>query len=70
LAFYVTNSFDKAIADYNQALSLNPKMAPALYGRGLAKLKQGDAGGGNADIAAAKALTPNIADEFDRYGIH
>ena len=44
-------------------------LAGSLYGRGIAKLKKGDATGGNADIAAAKAIRPEIADEFARYGV-
>ena len=38
------------------------------YGRGLAKLKKGDRHGGDADIAAAKAIRADIADDFARYG--
>ena len=34
--------WDSAIADYSSALRLNPKLATALYGLGLAKLKKGD----------------------------
>ena len=48
----------RAIADYDAA------RATALYGRGTAKLKKGDASG-DADIAAAKAIKPNIAAAFD-----
>jgi hypothetical protein len=29
----------------------------------------GDAAGGNADIAAAKRLDPDVARAFERYGI-
>ena len=36
------------------ALKLDPKMVASLYGRGLAKQKNGDQAGGDADIAAAK----------------
>ena len=50
---------DEAIADYDAALKLNPKMAASLYGRGLAKQKNGDQAGGDADIAAAKAQGRN-----------
>jgi hypothetical protein len=46
--------------DYSSALRVNPKSASSLYGRGLAKLKKGDTSGGNADIAAAKAIEANI----------
>jgi tetratricopeptide (TPR) repeat protein len=41
--------FDTAIDDYNSALRFEPKLASALYGRGLAKLKKGDNVGSDAD---------------------
>jgi tetratricopeptide (TPR) repeat protein len=59
----------KAIADYDAALRINPKHASALYGRGIAKLRIGNSVAGNGDIAAAKLIQSNIADEFERYGI-
>src|SRR2546423_417950 len=52
--------WDGAIADYNAALRLDPKLASSLYGRGFVRLKTGDRGG-NADIAAAKAIKADIA---------
>jgi hypothetical protein len=52
------------------ALRLNPKLATALYGRGLAKLKKGETGSGNSDLAAAKASQQDIAAEYGRYGVH
>jgi tetratricopeptide (TPR) repeat protein len=64
------NRLDEAIADYDAALKLNPKVAAALYGRGLAKQKRGDQAGGDTDIAAAKAITTTIADEFAKYGVN
>ena len=57
-----------AIADYDAALKLSAKKASSLYGRGIAKLRAGNASGNN-DIAAAKAIDPGVADEFDRYGV-
>jgi hypothetical protein len=36
---------------------------------GLAKLRKGDVAGSEADIAAAKAIRADIADEFARYGV-
>ena len=62
--------FDNAIADYNSALEINSTMAISLYGRGLARLKKGDATGGDADIAAAKAIQPDIVEAFNtHYGV-
>ena len=54
--------FAKSIADFDAGLKLAPKIAGALYGRGLAKLKKGDAAAGEADIAAAKAIQTDNAD--------
>ena len=61
---------DRAIADYDAALPRNPKNAIALaHGRGTAKLKKADTGDGNADIAAAIAVQPNIVKEIEfEYG--
>ncbi len=61
--------FDNAIADYDATLKINPRMASSLYGRGLAKLKKGDTAGGNDDIAAAKVIQADVAEEFARYGV-
>lgn len=58
-----------ATDDYSSALRSEPKLASALYGRGLAKLKNGDRAGGDADISAAKAIQGSIGDDFTRYGV-
>jgi tetratricopeptide (TPR) repeat protein len=58
-----------AIDDYSSALRSDPKLASALYGRGLAKLKMGDKAGGDIDISAAKTIQANIGDDFTRYGV-
>ncbi|QKR99048.1 tetratricopeptide repeat protein [Sphingomonas sp. CL5.1] len=49
-----------------QQLSSNPW---TRYGLGLARLRSGDTAGGNADIAAAKALDKDIAEQFAKFGI-
>ncbi|HEX5777840.1 MAG TPA: tetratricopeptide repeat protein [Xanthobacteraceae bacterium] len=60
---------DRAIADYDAALKAQPKMASALYGRGLAKIGRGDRAGGQEDVTAARAIDPDIAMAFSRYGV-
>jgi hypothetical protein len=45
-------------------------LATALYGRGYAKQKKGDANGAKSDIAAAQAIKKDIDAEYARYGIH
>jgi tetratricopeptide (TPR) repeat protein len=63
------NRLSGAIYDYDQALALQPKLAWALYGRGLAKIGQGRDADGRADIAAALALNADLADEAKSYGL-
>ena len=58
-----------AIDDFSSALRLDPKLASALYGRGLARIKNGDKAGGDADISAAKTIHAGIDDDFTRYGV-
>jgi len=60
---------DRAIADYDAALALNPKLAWSLYGRGVAKIKKGNAVAGNVDITAALAVQANIATKAKAHGI-
>jgi hypothetical protein len=60
---------DRALADYEAALKIDPRLPGALYGRGMARLRKGDKKGGETDIAAAKAMRPEIEAIFARYGI-
>jgi len=55
-----------ALADFEAALKIDPKLNFALYGRGMVKLKRGDTAGGNADIAAATKARPDIARQFEK----
>jgi len=69
LTYLKMGQWDSAIDDYSSALRFDPKLASSLYGRGLAKLKKGDTAGGDADIAAAKAIEATIVGDFARYGV-
>ena len=69
LVYLKLGQLDNAIADYDAALRLDAKLAGSLHGRGMARLKKGDAAGGNADITAAKAINPDVAKDFARYGV-
>src|SRR5262245_19043032 len=62
-------NLNDAIADYDGALKVNPKLASSLYGRGIARLRKKDAARSKADIAAAMAIQSDIADVFKRYGV-
>src|SRR5258708_20288873 len=56
--------YDKSIADFDAALALRPKSAWSLYGRGIAKSRRSYAVEGQADLTAAAAIWPSIADDF------
>ena len=58
-----------AKTELETALKLNPKLAEALYGRGTARQKN-SADAARADLAAAKAIQANIAEEFAKYGVN
>jgi lipoprotein NlpI len=58
-----------AITDFDAALRINPRLTSSLYGRGLAKQRSGSISEGNLDIANAKAMDPNIIQEFESYGV-
>jgi len=58
-----------AITDFDAALRINPRLTSSLYGRGLAKQRSGSISEGNLDIANAKAMDPNIVQEFDSFGV-
>ncbi len=62
--------FDHAVSDYTDALKLQPRSAVALYGRGLAEThKPKTAAAGDADMTAATALAPHIANVFKKLGV-
>jgi tetratricopeptide (TPR) repeat protein len=60
LAYGGEKDYDRAIADYDQGIRLDPKDASAYYFRGLETRARGDTAGGDADIAQARQLDPNI----------
>lgn len=62
-------AFDKAIADFDDALKLQPKSARALYGRGVAKIQTNRAKGGESDIDGAVKLAPGIKGGMQRFGL-
>jgi tetratricopeptide (TPR) repeat protein len=62
-------NYPAAIKDYDSALAANPNQANSLYGRGIAKLRSGNANAGNADIAQAIKIDPNIAASMTRLGL-
>jgi TonB family protein len=67
-AYKDKGELDRAIADYNDALRLNPKFALAFAGRGTANLAKDDEDGAIADLDRAIALNPNLASAYQIRG--
>ncbi len=69
LLLFRLGDYDKSIADYDASLKITPKNPSALYGRGIDKVQMQKAPEGQADIAQAIVLSPEIAESFSRRGI-
>src|SRR5262244_2068669 len=61
--------YDRAIADYNEAIRLVPADAPAFFGRGNAYASKGDRDRAIADYSEAIRLDPKYAFAFNNRGI-
>ena len=70
LVHFKLGAYGAAIADYSAAIMLSHEDAGSLYARGVAKLKKGDTANGNADIAAAKAMKPDVVEVYAGYGVN
>ena len=60
---------DRAIADFDAALAMQPRLAWSLYGRALAERHKGLAERSDRDMAAAVAVVGDIAERAARYGV-
>ncbi|MGO8690239.1 MAG: tetratricopeptide repeat protein [Thermoguttaceae bacterium] len=67
-AWYNKGERDKAIADYDQALALDPNLAAAYNNRGLAWNKEGEYDKAMADFNQALALNPTDALAYNNRG--
>lgn len=68
LVYFRMNRLDDAMADLTAALDTSPEQASSLYMRGVIRGRQGNAGA-KTDLAAARAFSPRIDDDYKRYGI-
>ena len=61
--------YDRAIADYNEAIRLDPKNSAAFFNRGLTSAKKKDYDGAIANYSAAIQLNRKDPDAFYKRGI-
>ena len=66
---YQLGHLKEAKTDFDQALTVSPRLAGALYMRGIVELHDGNSTAGSADIAAATQQDPAIAASFSDLGI-
>jgi tetratricopeptide (TPR) repeat protein len=67
--YFRARQYDRALADYAQALVVNPSSATALYGRGMVKRMIGDSRSGDQDIETARAMRPRVAEQMADRGV-
>jgi len=61
--------YAESIIAYQQSIAANTRFAWPHYGLGMAELRNGQADAGSADLAAARALDPQIEAHAVRYGL-
>ncbi len=61
--------YDRSIKDYDGAVDGRPKTSEYRFARGLAELRAGRKGKGQADIKAATAMQPDVAARFAAWGL-
>ena len=61
--------YAESIKTYEQALTQSPHSAWSRYGLGLAEIRSGQTGAGNADLASARALDPEIEARATKYDL-
>jgi tetratricopeptide (TPR) repeat protein len=67
--YLLRGDYRRAIAEFDAGLAVQSGVAPVLYRRGVAKLKLGMPAEGNADIEAAAAINPRIAEIAAKEGV-
>jgi tetratricopeptide (TPR) repeat protein len=67
--YFRARQYDRALADFAQALVVNPSSPTALYGRGLVKQATGDRRGGEEDVETAKAMRSRVVEQMAERGV-
>ncbi len=68
-AYLARGYFDKAIADYNKAIEINPDFIVAYNNRGIAYMQKGNFGQAIADYNKALEINPNYVFAYNYRGL-
>ncbi|MCW3848692.1 DUF3857 domain-containing protein [Sphingomonas sp. LB-2] len=68
MVYYRMGRIDEALAELDAALKQDPNQAASLFMRGVIRRERGDKRG-DADLAAARLISPRIDREYAHYGI-
>ncbi len=66
--YYEQGKYDQAIADYTEAIDINPHFAKAYDNRGAAYAQKGNLSGAISDFTMAIANNPNDAEAYNNRG--
>ena len=69
LTYLRLGQVEDAIADFDAALKLAPRLAPSLFVHSIASARKGDPAKAAADRAAALAIDPDVAEVYVGYGV-
>ncbi|MBR0553676.1 tetratricopeptide repeat protein [Sphingomonadaceae bacterium LXI357] len=69
MVYFKMDRYDDALADLNAALNLVPDLPASMFLRGVIRLRQGDKKAGEADLSAARLMSPRIDERYAKYGV-
>src|SRR5262245_9394531 len=69
MAALTSNAYDQAIADFTQAIALNPQRVEAYHNRGEAYRGKGDYDRALADYTQALTVNPNFTEAYVTRGV-
>ncbi len=69
MVYFQMGRLDDALGDIAAALDIVPDLPASLYLRGVIRKRNGEAALGDADLAAARQMSPRIDEDYARYGV-
>jgi len=69
LSYFEKRQWDKAIAEYNEAIELDPRYADAYFNRGNANFNKGQYDQAIADFTEAIEINPMLAEAYTNRGL-